>query len=325
MSKKIVLSLIAIGALGLSACSNQKKNEESSNDLTIVTSFYPMYDFTKQVVGENGKVELLIESGVEPHDYEPSAKDMAKIQDADVFIYNSNEMETWVVDVLASIDTSKVKVIEASEGITLMTTAEDDDHDSEEVHDHDSEKEDVHETEEHHHHGADPHVWLDPVLVKQEVDNITKGLTDVSANKGQEFEENAETFKKELDELNDAYVAATKDATKRDFVTQHTAFSYLAKQYDLRQVAISGLSPEQEPTPKQLKHIQDFVETENISYIYTESSASSKVAKTISDATGAELLVLNPLESLSKKEQEQGADYLSVMYDNLDNLKKSIQ
>ncbi|MGL4644784.1 MAG: metal ABC transporter substrate-binding protein [Vagococcus fluvialis] len=300
--------------VGISACGKQEAEKEDGK-LEIVTSFYPMYDFTKNVAKDKANVSMLIDGGVESHDYEPSAKDMAKIQNADVFVYNSNEMETWVETVLENIDTSKVKVIEASKGIELLKGSESHDEEDHEGHDHDY----------GHSHAFDPHVWLDPLLVKKEVRTISEALIEIDSKNKDYYEKNTTEYLSKLDKLNDDYVAAFEGAKSRKFVTQHTAFSYLANQYGLEQVAISGLSPDQEPTPKELKGIQDLVKKENINVIYTESSASEKIAKTIADATGAELAVLNPMESVSKKDRENGADYLSIMAENLEALKLSIK
>ena len=300
--------------VGISACGKQEAEKEDGK-LEIVTSFYPMYDFTKNVAKDKANVSMLIDGGVESHDYEPSAKDMAKIQNADVFVYNSNEMETWVETVLENIDTSKVKVIEASKGIELLKGSESHDEEEHEGHDHDH----------GHSHAFDPHVWLDPLLVKKEVRTISDALIEIDSKNKDYYEKNTTEYLSKLDKLNDDYVAAFEGAKSKKFVTQHTAFSYLANQYGLEQVAISGLSPDQEPTPKELKGIQDLVKKENINVIYTESSASEKIAKTIADATGAELAVLNPMESVSKKDRENGADYLSIMAENLEALKLSIK
>ncbi|MGX7014415.1 metal ABC transporter substrate-binding protein [Vagococcus silagei] len=306
--KKLILAVASIFLLGGCAANETKQEGKDKEQLSIVTSFYPMYDFTKNVVGDKAKVDLLIEAGVEPHDYEPSAKDMAKIQEADVFIYNSNEMETWVKDVLKGIDTKKVKVIEASKGIDFMEAAESDN-----------------EHGDGHKHAIDPHVWLSPILARQEVNTIAKELQKIDKKSKDEYEKNAADYSKKLNDLNQEFVSATENATNKKFVTQHQAFSYLAREYGLTQIAISGLSPEQEPTPKELKVIEDVVKNEKINVIYTESSASSKVAKTISDATGAKLSVLNPLESMSDKDRDDGKDYISVMKDNLKALQESIK
>ncbi|MGF2144625.1 metal ABC transporter substrate-binding protein [Vagococcus fluvialis] len=309
--------------VGISACGKQEAEKEDGK-LEIVTSFYPMYDFTKNVAKDKANVSMLIDGGVESHDYEPSAKDMAKIQNADVFVYNSNEMETWVETVLENIDTSKVKVIEASKGIELLKGSES--HDGEDHDEHaDEEEHEGHDHDHGHSHAFDPHVWLDPLLVKKEVRTISDALIEIDSKNKDYYEKNTTEYLSKLDKLNDDYVAAFEGAKSRKFVTQHTAFSYLANQYGLEQVAISGLSPDQEPTPKELKGIQDLVKKENINVIYTESSASEKIAKTIADATGAELAVLNPMESVSKKDRENGADYLSIMAENLEALKLSIK
>lgn len=309
--------------VGISACGKQEAEKEDGK-LEIVTSFYPMYDFTKNVAKDKANVSMLIDGGVESHDYEPSAKDMAKIQNADVFVYNSNEMETWVETVLENIDTSKVKVIEASKGIELLKGNES--HDEEDHDEHaDEEEHEGHDHDHGHSHAFDPHVWLDPLLVKKEVRTISEALIEIDSKNKDYYEKNTTEYLSKLDKLNDDYVAAFEGAKSRKFVTQHTAFSYLANQYGLEQVAISGLSPDQEPTPKELKGIQDLVKKENINVIYTESSASEKIAKTIADATGAELAVLNPMESVSKKDRENGADYLSIMAENLEALKLSIK
>ena len=308
-----VLVLLAV-AVSLVAC-GKGKEESSGNDdqLNIVTSFYPMYDFTKNVVGDKANISILIDGGVDSHDYEPSAKDMAKIQDADVFVYNSNEMETWVESVLKNIDTSKVKVIEASEGIELL-----------EGEDHEEEHDDHDHEEEEHSHEYDPHVWLNPVLAKTEVENISKGIIEVDSQNKTYYEENTTKYLEELTALDRAYQESFENAMNKKFVTQHMAFSYLAEQYDLEQIAITGISTDQEPTPKELKTIQDLVTEEKVDYIYTEGNSSKKIAKTISSATGAELATLRTMETVAKKERESGVDYLSIMKDNLEALKLSI-
>lgn len=292
----------------LVACGNDSKTDDSK--LQVVTTFYPMYDFTKNIVGDNGEVALLIDGATEPHDYEPSAKDIAKIQDADVFVYNSKEMETWVPAVLESIDSKKTKVIEASSDIELMA--------NEEEHDHEH-------GEEEHSHEVDPHVWLDPVLAQSEVKTITEGLADVKPELAASLKTNSENYIKELGELNNEFTNAFKDAKNKLFITQHAAFGYLAKRYDLEQKAIAGLSPDQEPNPSELGKIEDFVKENKVNIIYTEGLSSSKIAETIASSTGVELKDLSTLESISKKDRAAGEDYLSVMEDNLESLKAVIK
>lgn len=320
MQKGLLLIGTVVLSVLLTACGGQEKKEASSNDkIQVMTTFYPMYEFTKQVVGNKGEVELLIPAGTEPHDFEPSAKDLAKISDADVFVYNSPELETWTDNLTDTIDTKKTEIIQASKNITLMDGAE---HDHEEAHDDHDAKE--HE-EDGHDHDLDPHVWLDPVLAIKEVETIRDQLSKKYPEDQATFEKNAANYIDELKSLDEDYQAGFKAAKNKTFVTQHTAFGYLAKQYGLTQEAIAGISPDQEPSPSRLSELKHYVDDHQVKVIYFEENASSKVAETLSKETGVKLKVLNPLESLTEKQIKKGEDYVSVMRENLDALKESIK
>ncbi|MFJ5622521.1 metal ABC transporter substrate-binding protein [Peribacillus loiseleuriae] len=304
------LSVILIFLLLLSGCSNAAKTKGGSENtnpkkLQIVTTFYPMYYFTKQVAGDVASVNLLIPSGVEPHDWDPTAKDIARIQDSDVFIFNSTYFETWTEKVFKSIDTSKLKVVEASKGIELI--------DSDEDH---------HHTD--HHVSKDPHVWLSPVLAAKEVANIAEALEEVDPGNKEQYEKNAEAITAKLADLDQLYRGTIDKAQRTDFVTQHAAFGYLAKQYGLTQIPIAGLSPDAEPTLGKLAELAKLTKENNVKIVYFEGLTSSKVAQTLANEIGADTEVLNPLEGLTKEEEEQGLDYIGVMEKNLAALKMSL-
>lgn len=309
--KKTLLFLASIAAVGLlAACGNQQDQKATKNDkLQVMTTFYPMYEFTKEVVGDKGEVELLIPAGTEPHDYEPSAKDLAKIAESDVFVYNSPELETWVDNLTDTVDDKKTTVIEASKNISLMEGSEEEE--GEEGHDHS--------------HELDPHVWLDPVLAIKEVETIRDDLSKKYPDDKAAFEKNAEAYIKKLQDLDQQYQTAFADASNKTFVTQHAAFGYLAKQYGLTQEAIAGVSPDQEPSPARLSELKHYVDENQVSVIYFEENASSKVAETLSQETGVKLEVLNPLESLTDQQIKDGESYLTVMEKNLSALKESIK
>lgn len=310
--KKIKL-LIALGASALlfTACSSDVKQskEENKTGIDVVTTFYPMYEFIKKVVGDEGNVSLMITSGVEPHDYEPTAKDIAKLHDADVFVYNNENMETWVPSVLKEVKKQEVNVIRATDNITLMSGSEE-----EEDHDH---------AEKGHHHELDPHVWLAPSLAIKEVETIRDELIKAYPDKTDIFTQNATAYLKELSDLDNEFHQSLDNATEKHFVTQHAAFGYLAHEYGLTQVPISGLSPDEEPSPKRIAELKTFVKDNHVSYIYFEDNANDKVAKTLSDEAGVKLEVLNTLEGLSNEKQKNGASYVSVMRDNLTALEKT--
>lgn len=316
-SMKWALSLVGATALlaGCGAAGSTTENTESDK-LQVVTTFYPMYDFTKQVAQDDADVSMLLEAGMEVHSFEPSSQMIAEIQDADVFIYNSPEMETWVPDVLASIDTSDMVVICASDAITLLEY-EGEAH----AHDHESEEEGANAG---HSHTVDPHVWLDPVLAQTEVSTIAEGLAEADPDNAEDYLENAGIYNGKLNELDEAYRAAFEGTENRTFVTQHAAFAYLAARYDLNQISVTGLNAEVEPSAAALATLSDYVKANNISHIYFENNASSQTAETLAEEVGVELAVLSPLEGITEEDQKKGSDYISVMLDNLEALKKSI-
>ena len=316
-SMKWALSLVGATALlaGCGAAGSTTENTESDK-LQVVTTFYPMYDFTKQVAQDDAEVSMLLEAGMEVHSFEPSSQMIAEIQDADVFIYNSPEMETWVPDVLASIDTSDMVVICASDAITLLEY-EGEAH----AHDHESEEEGANAG---HSHTVDPHVWLDPVLAQTEVSTIAEGLAEADPDNAEDYLGNAGIYNGKLNELDEAYRAAFEGTENRTFVTQHAAFAYLAARYDLNQISVTGLNAEVEPSAAALATLSDYVKANNISHIYFENNASSQTAEALAEEVGVELAVLSPLEGITEEDQKKGSDYISVMLDNLEALKKSI-
>ncbi|HGS0868239.1 TPA: zinc ABC transporter substrate-binding protein [Streptococcus pneumoniae] len=299
--KKISLLLASLCALFLVACSNQK---QADGKLNIVTTFYPVYEFTKQVAGDTANVELLIGAGTEPHEYEPSAKAVTKIQDADTFVYENENMETWVPKLLDTLDKKKVKTIKATGDMLLLPGGEEEEGD----HDH---------GEEGHHHEFDPHVWLSPVRAIKLVEHIRDSLSADYPDKKETFEKNAAAYIEKLQALDKAYVEGLSQAKQKSFVTQHAAFNYLALDYGLKQVAISGLSPDAEPSAARLAELTEYVKKNKIAYIYFEENASQALANTLSKEAGVKTDVLNPLESLTEEDTKAGENYISIMEKNL--------
>ena len=328
----IGLSITGVGVF-MSGCGAAEQADTSSDSshpeetIKVVTTFYPMYDFTKNVAQDLAEVSLLLPAGTEVHDFEPSAKDVAEIQEADVFIYNSEEMETWVPSVLDTIDSTEVLVIDASEGISFIENEaveehNDSDHDhAEHTHDHEEEGQE----EEEHSHAIDPHIWLDPVLAQEEVNTIKEGLIEADPENEESYEVNADTYNQKLEALDQEYRDAFQEAENRTFVTQHAAFAYLAQRYDLNQISIAGLSSEEEPSPAKLAELSQLVDQEGMEYIYFEDNSSSKIAETLASEVGIELALLSPLEGVSQSDQDAGVDYIEVMKNNLESLKKSIR
>ncbi|BBA91780.1 zinc ABC transporter substrate-binding protein AdcA [Streptococcus ruminantium] len=308
--KKIGLLMLFVSALFLGACGNGKTS--TNGKLNIVTTFYPVYEFTKQVVGDEATVDLLVKAGTEVHGYEPSAKDVARIQDADAFVYENENMETWVPKLKKSIDAKKVTVINATEGMLLLPGGEKE----HEGHDHGH-------GEDGHSHAYDPHVWLSPERSIALVENIRDGLVAKYPNKKEVFEKNTTAYIEKLKALHAKYSETLSAAKQKYFVTQHTAFAYLALDYGLKQVSITGVSADKDPTPSRLAELTKYINKYGIKYIYFEENASKSVAETLAKETGVQLDVLNPLESLTDEDMKKGKDYISVMEDNLAALEKT--
>ncbi|MBB6675287.1 metal ABC transporter substrate-binding protein [Cohnella nanjingensis] len=280
--------------------------------LQAVASFYPMYEFSKQVAGDRADVTLLIPAGTEPHDWEPSAKDMVRLSEADVFVYNGL-VEGWAEQALESAANGKRVAVKASDGIALQEGLADEEEEGGHAHDASADG-----------HAQDPHVWLDPVLAQREVTNIAAAFAEADPDHKADYQANADAYIAKLKALDRDYREGLKDAKRKDFVTQHAAFGYLAKQYGLTQVPIAGLSPEQEPAPDRMAEVVKTVRAQQIRTIFFETLVDPKIAQTIADETGAKTAVLNPLEGLTDDERKQGLDYIAVMESNLAALRQAL-
>ncbi|AIQ40678.1 metal ABC transporter substrate-binding protein [Paenibacillus sp. FSL R7-0312] len=319
----------------------------AADKLNIKVSFYPMYEFTKNITGDLADVEVLIPAGTEPHDWEPTAKDMAEISEADVLVYNGAGMEGWAQQVVDGASGSKLITVEASKGLEIMEGTEE-----EEGHDHEHEHEDEHAHEEgtasgeadhnhehdhedehgeeahagegHDHGGLDPHVWLAPAMAIQEVRTIEAALSAASPENAAAFKTNSEAYIAKLQQLDQEFKDGLKDTKRKDFITQHAAFGYLAREYGLTQVPIAGLSPEQEPSAAQMAEIVEFAKANNVKTIFFETLVSSGVADTIAQEIGAKTAVLNPIEGLTEEDIRDNLDYLGVMRQNLTALSAAL-
>ncbi|MBL0387113.1 zinc ABC transporter substrate-binding protein [Tumebacillus sp. ITR2] len=303
---KKVISLLALTALLATGCTTST-DAKASHKLKIVTTFYPMYDFAKHVAGDRADVTLLIPANVEPHDWEPTPQDLIKIQNADVFVYNGAGLEGWVDKTLQSLHRDNLKVVEASKGLPLLDGQEQEEH-----------------TDRSDEHPMDPHVWLDPVLAQQQVKVIQQALSDLDPANAAHYQDDAGSYIRQLQDVDNAYRDVTSNAPRKDFVTSHSAFGYLAKRYGLEQIPISGLNPDIEPTTTQVADVVKIARDRKTPVIYFESLVSPKIAEMVAQEIGCETAVLDPLEGLSEEEQAQHMDYVTVMERNLEALKKSL-
>lgn len=312
--------ILIVCSIALSACGGAKQSLVQGK-INVVASFYPLYDFTRKIGGDHVNVINLVPAGVEPHDWSPKSRDITNMTQADMFVYVGAGFEGWVNDFLDSLKPeAKVTAVEASKGLKLIAAADEvepgagarqDSHHEHGDHDHDS--------------GLDPHVWLSPVNAKIMAQTIKDNLVRLDPAHQADYEANFNKFAEQLDLLNDKYKNALSPLAKKEIVVTHNSFGYLCKEYGLTQKPIMGLSPDAEPTSKDLQQINAFIREHNVKYIFFEELVSDKLAKTLAKDANIETLVLNPIEGLTDEQLNAGQDYLSIMEGNLKNLLKALQ
>ncbi len=269
--------------------------------LKIYTTFYPMYYITDEIAKDKANIIQLIPSGVEPHDWEPTLKTMAELKDSDIFIYNGAGMERWAEKIIKSLQENDVKIVEASQGIELI------------------------KGDSNHSEDFDPHTWVSPVNLKIQAKNILHALIEADKENREFYETNYETLVKKHDKLHKDILEATKDFRIKIIVTSHEAFGYFAKEYGITQVPIRGISPEQEPSPAKLAEIVRLCKENEIKYVFVEKFVNPKFSRVIADEIKGDVLTLNAAHGLSEDEIKAGQDYISLMYENLNNLEKALK
>ena len=281
--------------------SNLQVNQtEDSSKIQAIASFYPLYDFAKEVGKDKVDVQLLVPSGVEPHDWEPTIHDVQLMQKSNLIIINGIGFENWV-DSLEELNYSG-NIVDTSEGILIL----------------DSGIIDEHEADEHRHQSGDPHIWLNPVLAKIQVQNIADAFIQQDPENQEFYQTNAKNYIKKLDNL-DNKIRNELSTCNRDFIAFHDAFSYFADEYDLQQhTIITSNDPHAEPTAKTLEKVINTARELQIQVIFTEETVDTRISNVIANEIGGKILILSPIEI--------GADgnYISRMTQNLNNLKEAL-
>ena len=288
--KKFLL-LIFMLLLTLTGCGSS--GQKNSEKLAVVASFYPMAEFSRAVGGNLVEVVTLVPDGAEPHDWEPSPRDLTRLGRAKIFVYNGI-VEPWAETSLEAVKERKILGVEAGRGLYQIDGK------------------------------ADPHVWISPKQAIQEVEAISKAFCQVDVKNREAYKKNAALYIDQLKKLDQELAGVVQNAQRKTFVTSHRAFSHVAKDYGLRQMSISGLSPEAEPTPKDLKNLVGLIQKEKVKYIFFETLASPKLAQLLAKETGAQTGVLDPIEGLDEAGRKAGLNYLKIQKQNVESLKKAL-
>ena len=419
-------SIVAIGGgiaaaviatvIAVSGFAGMPENQESMNSfvddtnenivtqdkIKVFASFYPYYEFTRNVAGDSATVIQYLPSGIEAHDWEPRPQEIQSLKDADVFVYNGLGMEPYVDNIIDSGEFDNVVFVIASKGIDTIKPDEEhgDTHAEEFVeeiekvieefehghinaskaltsieeilhehegdgHDHGNETiekieailheieeghlsaeegiEEIHHIvldiegdghgteEEHGHHGHhhdyefDPHIWLDPILVKQQVNNIRDGLIEADPQNKKHYEQNAMAYNEQIDALDMKIKSTLSSCNKDTFVPFHNAFTYLAERYGIKVMPLGGIAPDSEASAAEIAEFIDFVKDNDIKIIFAEELIDPRLAEVIAEEAGAEVLLFSPVEALAQDEVGKNITYLDKMEQNLDKLKVALE
>lgn len=308
MKKVISMIMVAVLIMGLAACTRTTEKPTQQSGLTIYASFYPMQFLASQIAGDKAQVISLVPAGVEPHDWEPKPKTLAGLQESDMLVYNGAGIEAWLEDFLPSLQKAGVKTVNTSTGLELLPFDE----------------KNAEENNEEEKLAYDPHVWVSPVKYKQQAQNVLSALIEIDAANQDYYTSNYNKLAEQLDKLDSDYRQTISGFKSKVFIVSHSAFEYLAREYGLTQLPIRGVTPQAEPSPAKLAELVQICRENNIKYIFFESLVSPKLSETLANEVGAEVLVLNDGQGITEEQIKKGESYITIMYENLENLKKAL-
>jgi len=307
-TRQVITIIIAVVLIGILAYAFTKRSGSPTNTtppdkIQVAASFYPLAEFAKNVGGDLLSVTNITPAGAEPHEYEPTPQDIVKVNSSRLLIYNGNGIDPWAEKIEPDLKSKGIEVIKMSDKLESVKKDAKDDGGGE----------------------YDPHFWLDPVNAQAQADIIADALIKIDKAREKEYNQNRDNFKKQLADLDAEYRNGLANCGSRTIVTTHNSFGYLARRYDLETLHILGLSPEEEPSAKTIAEVTNLAREKNVKYIFFETLVNPKLSETIAKEIGAKTLVLNPIEGLTEEEIAAGKNYLSVMRENLTNLRTALQ
>lgn len=301
--------LILILALSLTACGTDKNDTDNETN-TIYTTIYPLQFLVDKIAGDSVDVFTVYPPGVDEHTYEPTAKEITEIAEADAFFYIGAGLEAMASTAARALENQAVQLIEVGKHEELFLS---DEHHEEDEH------------EGHHHGDLDPHIWLDPLRMI-EIGKIVKDeLTNLYPDEANRFDENYNELELELTTLHEEYEQLVANKENKKLLVTHAAFGYWEERYGIEQIAIHGLSTENEPSQKDLIEIINTANEYGLKYIIFEQNVTTQVSKVIQEEIGAEALTIHNLAVLTEEDISEGRDYLSIMRDNLRVLDQAME
>jgi len=295
----LFLVLVVFAVFAIRQSGSLRPTDEGK--IAVSASFFTIGDFAKNVGGDLVSVTTLTPAGTEAHNYTPTPREIIDLQSADLFLLNGASFDPWAERLVPDLQKSGVKVRQLSQSINLM------------------------EMEEEDAEPFDPHVWLDPMQAREMVEEIRNALIEVDPDNKLQYENNTTGYINLLAELNRSYEHGLVDCQTRNVIVSHDAFGYLGRRYNINFLAVSGLNPDSEPSAKQFGALLTLAEENDIKYVFFETLATPRLVETLAADIDAQILVLNPLEGLTLQEQNAGENYLSIMKENLRNLRVGME
>ena len=321
MNRRIIIiisSFIILFAIVLFLIINFGQGLEKKDKITIYTTIYPEYDFTKAIVGNKIEVVRLIQPGTEIHTYEPSSKDMARISNSSAFIYTGKNMEPWAEKIIESIKDNNVRIIDTSKNINMIDTDEFMEQYS--LLDERKEEHTHHEDEE-----KDGHIWLNPQNATIMIDTILENIIDIDPKNKNYYEENANRYKDELKQLDeDIEKALIEKNVKVLAFGGEFAYSYFCQRYNLKVISCyTACGEHSEPSITRIKDVIEFINKNEIKSIFYEELSEGQVSQMISEETQAKAQVFNTLHNVTQEDISNGENYISIMKRNLNKILNS--
>ncbi|MEV4657929.1 metal ABC transporter substrate-binding protein [Micromonospora sp. NPDC049301] len=308
-TSRVLAAATALLALGAAAgCSTGGAAGADPQRVDVVAAFYPLQFLAERIGGDAVRVTNLAKPGAEPHDLELTPSQVGQVSEAELIVYLKG-FQPAVDDAVAQNGDDRAFDV-TSVQLLLDASAGGHNHEGEEAH-----------GEEEHGGGKDPHVWLDPTRLAAVGDQLAQRLGKADPDHAADYTARSTALRADLTALDGEFNQGLRTCQRREIVTSHAAFGYLADRYRLEQVGITGLSPDVEPSPQRLAQVIEEAKEHHATTIFFETLVSPKVAETIAGQVGARTAVLDPIEGLAAG---SGTDYLSVMRTNLQTLRTAL-
>lgn len=325
----IVMVVLALCSVLFTGCGNSSTVSAASDKFSVVCTIFPEYDWAREIIGglaDNYDMTLLMDNGTDLHNYQPTAQDIAKIAACDVFVYVGGESDGWVEDALKEATNSDMQVINLLEVLGTEVKEEELVEGMQEEHDHEAEDGDEQEEGEVEY---DEHVWLSLKNAKTIAGVMEQAFEKIDSTNASAYQENAKSYIAKLDALDQEYETAVDGAAKKTILFgDRFPFRYLTDDYGIDYyAAFVGCSAETEASFDTITFLAGKVDELGLDHIFVIEKSDKKIAQTIVENThekNQEILMLNSLQSVTRKDMEAGATYLGIMQENLEELKKAL-